>query len=147
MIDDYYYIYNNEALVASVIASILNVEKEIDLSRLVIMVCLLLDNRFLSFIKKAGGGYVVGSVKPYFLANFNVKYVSALPVVINSLVILYDLNRISLKGNRIFVKNIIPVLVEDSVRFLTINKVLPGFLKYMDDFKTEYLYSYFGVEL
>lgn len=144
---DYYYTYNNEAFVSCLIVSILNVENEIDLSRLVIIVCLLLDNRFLSFMKKVGGESAVGSVKPYFLANFNVKYVSILPVVINSLVILYDLNRINLKGDRVFVENIIPVSVEDSDRFLTINKVLPDFLKYMNDFKTEYLYSYFGVEL
>ncbi|MDC5350940.1 three component ABC system middle component [Acinetobacter baumannii] len=144
-----YYVYNNEAIACCVLLMVLEKVKEIDYARLLLILPYLLDDRNISFLnknKKVSIDFFLKKNNIYY--NFNNRYLSLLPVTINSLIILSEMNLINFNRDG----NICLISMDScecvvSKRLLEIEKAIPILLDTILNYSTEYLYLNSGVEL
>ncbi len=95
-----YYLYNNAAITAGAIVSILNSIDRIDLARITLFLPLLLDDNIVGKInEKSNYSFEnIVSLNALNISNFNERYRDILPLFMDALSILLDLEVIALRG-------------------------------------------------
>ncbi|HGP3328030.1 TPA: three component ABC system middle component [Acinetobacter baumannii] len=146
-----YYIYNNEAISCCVLMSVLKLNEKIDYARFFLILPYLLDNRTVSILNSKKTILFEDLLKEgNAFYNFNNRFISLLPVTINCLVMLSDINFIRLDNQRNIYISLdlkdFPVF-ENSKRLVEIEKAIPVFLELTKNYSTEYLYKISGVQL
>ncbi|SFB27836.1 three component ABC system middle component [Algoriphagus aquimarinus] len=146
-----YYVYNNEAIASCVFLSILNEIDKLDIARSCLVLPFLLDDRTVSYLSKKQdtelGLEEMIKEQSRLFASFNKRYLSLLPVTINSLTLLNSSNQISI-GNEI-----VTSVVLDSNdktlgdRFNRIQEVIPTFISMIEKHSTIQLYKMLKVQL
>ncbi|QNR86755.1 hypothetical protein H9N25_10400 [Pedobacter riviphilus] len=146
-----YYVYNNEAIASCVFLSILNKIEGLDIARSCLVLPFLLDDRTVSYLsKKQDTELVLEEMikdQPRLFASFNKRYLSLLPVTINSLTILNASNQINI-GSEIVIS--VALDSDDKTlgdRFNKIREVIPTFLSMIEKYSTIQLYKILKVQL
>ena len=102
-----YYIYNNVAITALAIMSMLSVSPRIPLSKVALLMPILLDDNItqkMTYQNYNSFDSVVTQNQVY-LSNFNDRYIDLLSQVVNGISILLDLNLVSLYGEFVIAEN------------------------------------------
>ncbi|WP_288446083.1 three component ABC system middle component [uncultured Chryseobacterium sp.] len=144
-----YYVYNNEAIASCIFLAILNKIDMLDIARSCLVLPFLFDDRTVSYLSKNPDTELDNMIKEQsrLFASFNKRYLSLLPVTINSLTLLNTSNQISI-GNEI-VANVI-LDFENKIlgnRFDRILEVIPIFLSLIEKHSTTQLYKILKVQL
>ena len=146
-----YYVYNNEAIASCVFLSILNKIDKLDIARSCLVLPFLLDDRTVSYLSKKQntelGLEEMIKEQSRLFTSFNKRYLSLLPVAINSLTLLNSSNHISI-GNEI--ETSIVFDSDDKTlgdRFNRIQEVIPTFLSMIEKHSTIQLYKMLKVQL
>jgi hypothetical protein len=145
-----YYIYNNEAIASCVLLSVLKQVLSLDIARSCLILPFLLDDRTINYFANNSITELEEIIKnqPKLFVSFNKRFLSLLPVTINSLMLL-------LKSNLILIeKNVVP---NDSVtffipetcgdRFNKIRSILPNFILMINNYSTIQLYKILNIQL
>lgn len=146
-----YYTYNNEAISSCIFLSILNKVDNLDIARSCLILPFLLDDRTVNLLIKIQGQKLnleeLIKEQPRLFVSFNKRYLSLLPITINSLMILSKSNQIIL-GKEITKSQ--SFSFDDSElgeRFSKVEKVVPEFLKMLDRYQTPHLYRILKIQL
>lgn len=130
-----YYIYNNVAITAFAIMSMLSVSPRIPLSKVALLMPILLDDNItqkMTYQNYNSFDSVVTQNQVY-LSNFNDRYIDLLSQVVNGISILLDLNLVSLYGEFVIAENAASyesILSKcDSKRFVCIQTAASKLLK------------------
>ncbi|TDE29379.1 hypothetical protein E0I61_09470 [Flavobacterium ranwuense] len=148
-----YYVYNNEAIASCVFLSILDKIESIDIARSCLILPFLLDDKTVSFIKKNNSTECnlehLVNINQRLFASFNKRYLSLLPVSINSLIILKKGEQLYVNDNIIRKSNTkINIDVEElGDRFSKLMEVIPVFLSLIENYSTNQLYRILKVQL
>lgn len=146
-----YYVYNNEALASCIFLSLLSQSQYFDISRLCLVLPFLLDDRTTNYLLNNTDDINLElfiKQKPRYFILFNKRYLSLLPVSINSIKMLYDAKQIEVKNELITVNN--SFNTDDRSlgdRFYKINQVIPTFLSITNRYSTKELYKILRVQL
>lgn len=148
-----YYVYNNVAITAFAIMSMLSVSSRIPLSKVALLMPMLLDDNITQ--KMAYQNYnsfdSVVTQNQIYLSNFNVRYTDLLPQVVNGISILLDLNLVSLYGEFVTIENAEnheSMLSKcDSKRFVGIRIAASKLLKLVKDVDIANDYHKLNIEL
>lgn len=144
-----YYVYNNEAIASCIFLSILNNIDRLDIARSCLVLPFLLDDRTVSYLSKNQDMELEDMIKEQsrLFTSFNKRYLSLLPVTINSLTILNASNQISI-GNEIIATTQLYSKDENlGERFTKIEGVIPEFLSMIENYSTIQLYKILKVQL
>jgi len=145
-----YYVYNNEAIASCIFLSILNKINKLDIARSCLVLPFLLDDRTVNYLsKKQNVELVLEEIvkeQSRLFTSFNKRYLSLLPVTINSLTILNTSNQISI-GNEITTNAVLDIEENLGDRFNKIEEVIPKFLSIIQKYSTIQLYKILKVQL
>ncbi len=148
-----YYIYNNVAITALAIMSMLSVSPRIPLSKVALLMPILLDDNItqkMTYQNYNSFDSVVTQNQAY-LSNFNDRYIDLLSQVVNGISILLDLNLVSLYGEFVIAENAASyesILSKcDSKRFVCIQTAASKLLKLVKDADIAYDYHKLNIEL
>jgi len=148
-----YYTYNNEAIAICVFLSVLDRIKTLDIARSCLMLPFLLDDRTIAYFdKNRNTEFTLEQMKkeqPKLFISFNKRYLSLLPVTINSLMILSKSNQINI-GREIYVVNDDALPIYNSIMGERLNKItsiVPVFLSIIDGYSTKQLYKLLNIHL
>ncbi len=148
-----YYTYNNEAIASCVFLEFLQKVGTIDIARSCLILPFLLDDRTVTFFQKLSDEekvcleYIIREQSRLF-TSFNKRYLSLLPVTINSLLILNKNNQIRITSSEILAKS--EFLYEETDmgnRFNEIKKALPVFARMIEKYSTIQLYRLLKIQL
>lgn len=95
------YIRKNVAFVVGALRTALNIEDNIELSRLALLMPLLLDDRIISIVNDSTMQHSFESListNRIPLANYNERYLSALPYLYQAIAILLDVEVVSMRN-------------------------------------------------
>lgn len=147
-----YYVYNNEAISSCIFLSILNQIEKFDIARFCLILPFLLDDRVVSYLIKNDCielelEQLVKEESRLFV-SFDKRYLSLLPVTINSLMMLNKGNQIKIE-NEIVNNNYNVNFDEQNLgnRFSKISEVIPKLLLIIGKHSTEQLYKILKVQL
>ena len=148
-----YYIYNNVAITAFAIMSMLSVSPRIPLSKVALLMPILLDDNItqkMTYQNYNSFDSVVTQNQVY-LSNFNDRYIDLLSQVVNGISILLDLNLVSLYGEFVIAENAASyesILSKcDSKRFVCIQTAASKLLKLVKDANIGNDYQKLNIEL
>lgn len=146
-----YYVYNNEAIASCIFLSILNRVEKLDIARSCLILPFLLDDRTVSYLSRNQDTELeleqLIKEQSRLFTTFNKRYLSLLPVAINSLILLNNSNQVSL-GSEISNNAIINLERKDlGDRFNRIEEVIPKFLSMLEKNSTAQLYKTLKVQL
>ena len=148
-----YYIYNNVAITALAIMSMLSVSPRIPLSKVALLMPILLDDNItqkMTYQNYNSFDSVVTQNQVY-LSNFNDRYIDLLSQVVNGMSILLDLNLVSLYGEFVIAENAASyesILSKcDSKRFVCIQTAASKLLKLVKDADIANDYHKLNIEL
>ena len=148
-----YYIYNNVAITAFAIMSMLSVSPRIPLSKVALLMPILLDDNItqkMTYQNYNSFDSVVTQNQVY-LSNFNDRYIDLLSQVVNGISILLDLNLVSLYGELVIAENAASyesILSKcDSKRFVCIQTAASKLLKLVKDADIANDYHKLNIEL
>lgn len=148
-----YYIYNNVAITAFAIMSMLSVSPRIPLSKVALLMPILLDDNItqkMTYQNYNSFDSVVTQNQVY-LSNFNDRYIDLLSLVVNGISILLDLNLVSLYGEFVIAENAASyesILSKcDSKRFVSIQTAASKLLKLVKDADIANDYHKLNIEL
>lgn len=144
-----YYVYNNEAIASCIFLSILNNIDRLDIARSCLVLPFLLDDRTINYLSKNQDMELEDMIKEQsrLFTSFNKRYLSLLPVTINSLTILNTSNQISI-GNEIVATTLLDSKDKNlGDRFNKIQEVVPQFLSMIEKHSTIQLYKILKVQL
>lgn len=148
-----YYIYNNVAITAFAIMSMLSVSPRIPLSKVALLMPILLDDNItqkMTYQNYNSFDSVVTQNQVY-LSNFNDRYIDLLSQVVNGISILLDLNLVSLYGEFVIAENAASyesILSKcDSKRFVGIQTAASKLLKLVKDADIAYDYHKLNIKL
>mgnify|MGYP006935425712 FL=1 len=148
-----YYIYNNVAITALAIMSMLSVSPRIPLSKVALLMPILLDDNItqkMTYQNYNSFDSVVTQNQVY-LSNFNDRYIDLLSQVVNGISILLDLNLVSLYGEFVIAENAASyesILSKcDSKRFVRIQTAASKLLKLVKDADIANDYHKLNIEL
>jgi hypothetical protein len=148
-----YYIYNNVAITALAIMSMLSVSPRIPLSKVALLMPILLDDNItqkMTYQNYNSFDSVVTQNQVY-LSNFNDRYIDLLSQVVNGISILLDLNLVSLYGEFVIAENAASyesILSKcDSKRFDCIQTAASKLLKLVKDTDIANDYHKLNIEL
>jgi len=146
-----YYVYNNEAISSCIFLSILNRVETLEIARSCLILPFLLDDRTLNHIINNEFTELnledMVREQPTIFVSFNKRFLSLLPVAINSLVLLNKSKQIKIAQS---ITNNKPMNLEEQDlgdRFNKINKAIPIFLSMIEDYSTAQLYKILNVQL
>ncbi|MCT9980293.1 DUF6521 family protein [Acinetobacter sp. I-MWF] len=144
-----YYVYNNEAMASCMVLSILDKVKSIKISRSCLFLPILLDDRVVSYLLRKDILNLESFIKdePRLFLNFNKRYNSLLPVLINSLTLLERCGYIFISDDNICIKADINLSRIEGRRFEKVESAIPRLLILLDKYSTEKLYSVLKVRL
>lgn len=144
-----YYVYNNEAISSCIFLSILNHIDSLSIARSCLILPFLLDDRTINYLTNNESINLEEFVQeqPRLFVSFNKRYLSLLPVTINSLMLLSKSNKIRIESD--IVTNDFIRFSEQGfgVRFSKINNIIPSFLKMINGYSTTQLYKILNVQL
>lgn len=148
-----YYVYNNVAITALAIMSMLSISSRIPLSKVALLMPMLLDDNITQ--KMVYQNYnsfdSVVTQNQIYLSNFNDRYTDLLPQVVNGISILLDLNLVSLYGEFVTIENAEnheSILSKcDSKRFVGIQTAASKLLKLVKDTDIANDYQKLNIEL
>ncbi len=146
-----YYIYNNEAIASCIFLSVLNRIDKLDIARSCLILPFLLDDRTVSYLTRNQGQNLtleqLVKDQPRLFVSFNKRYISLLPITVNSLMLLS-------KGNLITIGNEIVKIDNSSFdnkdlggRFYKIEKIIPDFVSMFEKYTTSKLYKILKIQL
>jgi hypothetical protein len=146
-----YYTYNNEAIASCVLLLVLNKVDKLDLARSCLVLPFLLDDRIVNYFTKNQGQNLsleqLVKDQPRLFVSFNKRYVSLLPVTINSLMILNKSNQITI-GNEVIMSKLFSFHNTNlGDRFSTIKKIIPDFVTMIEKYQTPQLYKVLKIQL
>ena len=148
-----YYIYNNVAITAFAIMSMLSVSPRIPLSKVALLMPILLDDNItqkMTYQNYNSFDSVVTQNQVY-LSNFNDRYIDLLSQVVNGISILLDLNLVSLYGEFVTIENAenheYMLSKCDSKRFVCIHTAASKLLKLVKDTDIANDYHKLNIEL
>jgi len=146
-----YYTYNNEAIASCVFLAVLDRLRTLDVARSCLILPFLLDDRTVSFFNESLNDKLtleqIKRDKPLLFTSFNKRYISLLPIAINSLMILHKSNQISI-GKEISIVNMLPIYNSMmGTRLEKIIDVIPTFLSIIDSYSTKQLYKLLNIQL
>jgi len=145
-----YYVYNNEAISSCIFLSILNQTEMLDLARSCLVLPFLLDDRTVNhLINNENGDLNLEKLireQSRLFVSFNKRYLTLLPVTINSLMLLNKSNQIKLGKN---ITNVENLKIDEGLgeRFAKVKTVIPKFLSLMEGYTTAELYKILNVQL
>ena len=148
-----YYIYNNVAITALAIMSMLSVSPRIPLSKVALLMPILLDDNITQKMtyRNYNSFDSVVTQNQVYLSNFNDRYIDLLSQVVNGISILLDLNLVSLYGEFVIAENAASyesILSKcDSKRFVCIQTAASKLLKLVKDADIAYDYHKLNIEL
>lgn len=146
-----YYIYNNEAIASCVFLSILDKVVTLDIARSCLVLPFLLDDRTVNYLKRNQDvelnlEQLIREQSRLFI-SFNKRYLSLLPITINSLILLSKSNQIKIE-NEITTADFLNIESEDlGDRFNKIEDITSKFLSIIEQYSTVELYKILKVQL
>jgi hypothetical protein len=146
-----YYTYNNEAIASCILLAVLNKVDKLDIARSCLILPFLLDDRTVNYLakNKEQNLSIEQLVKdqPRLFVSFNKRYVSLLPITINSLMILSKSNQIII-GSEIAKSE---TFTFDNAnlgdRFSKVENVIPDFIDMLEKHTTPKLYKVLKIQL
>lgn len=146
-----YYVYNNEAIASCIFLSILNNVEKLDIARSCLILPFLLDDRTVSYLSRNQDADLeleqLIKEQSRLFTSFNKRYLSLLPVTINSLVLLSNSNQVSL-GSEIANNTILNLESKNlGDRFNKIKEVIPKLLLMLEKHTTVQLYKILKIQL
>lgn len=146
-----YYVYNNEAIASCIFLSILNNVEKLDIARSCLILPFLLDDRTVSYLSRNQDADLeleqLIKEQSRLFTSFNKRYLSLLPVTINSLVLLSNSNQVSL-GSEITNNTILNLESKNlGDRFNKIKEVIPKLLLMLEKHTTVQLYKTLKIQL
>lgn len=144
-----FYVYNNEAIAICILLAVLDKVKSINIARLSLFLPILLDDRVVIRLARNRNIFLENFINENLrlFINFDKKYVSLLPVFMNSLTLLKGLNKISIENSFVKYQNAIDFNKIMSDRFERVESVIPVILFMIDYYSTEELFSILKVKL
>jgi len=148
-----YYTYNNEAIASCIFLEFLQKLDSIDIARSCLILPFLLDDRTVRYFQhlsdeeKISLEYMTKEQSRLF-TSFYKRYLSLLPITINSLILLNKNNQIGITSSEIFTKS--EFLYEETDmgdRFCEIKKALPAFIRMIEKYSTVQLYRILKIQL
>lgn len=148
-----YYVYNNEAIASCIFLAYLQNVKSINMAQSCLILPFLLDDGTVSYfmnIRDDNDNTLENVVKnrPKLFASFNKRYLSLLPITINSILLLNKNKQIGITSNNIFTKvDFSYGKVDMGNRFERIKKVIPFLVSILSKHSTIQLYKILKVQL
>ncbi|SPE77865.1 hypothetical protein FLACOL_01875 [Flavobacterium columnare] len=146
-----YYTYNNEAISSCIILSVLNKVDKLDIARSCLILPFLLDDRTVNYLIKTQGENLsiehLLKDQPRLFVSFNKRYVSLLPITINSLIILSKSNQIIIGSEIVKTKTFTFDNTNLGDRFSKIENVIPDFIDMFEKYTTSKLYKVLKIQL
>lgn len=146
-----YYVYNNEAIASCIFLSILNKVDTLDIARAFLILPFLLDDRTVNFLKRNQVSELdlvqVIKEQPRLFTSFNKRYLSLLPVAINSFMMLNKSNQIKIENQITNNSNLNFENHELGDRYNKIEEIIPKFLSMTGMHSTTQLYKILKVQL
>lgn len=148
-----YYIYNNEAIASCIFLAYLQNVKSIDMAQSCLILPFLLDDRTVMYFTNIRDDYdnsleYIVNNRPKLFTSFNKRYLSLLPITINSILLLNKNKQIGISSNNIFTKvDFIYDEVDMGNRFERIKKVIPFLASILNKHSTSQLYKILKVQL
>ena len=148
-----YYIYNNEAIASCIFLAYLQNVKSIDMAQSCLILPFLLDDRTVMYFTNIRDDYdnsleYIVNNKPKLFTSFNKRYLSLLPITINSILLLNKNKQIGISSNNILTKvDFIYDEVDMGNRFERIKKVIPFLASILNKYSTSQLYKILKVQL
>jgi hypothetical protein len=146
-----YYTYNNEAIASCILLSVLNKVDKLDVARSCLILPFLLDDRTVNYLVKTQGQNlsIENLVKdqPRLFVSFNKRYVSLLPITINSLIILSKSNQIIIGSEIVKTKTFTFDNTNLGDRFSKIENIIPDFINMFEKHTTSKLYKVLKIQL
>ena len=148
-----YYVYNNEAIASCIFLAYLQNVKSINMAQSCLILPFLLDDGTVSYfmnIRDDNDNTLENVVKnrPKLFASFNKRYLSLLPITINSILLLNKNKQIGISSNKIFTKvDFIYDGVDMGNRFERSKDVIPFLASILSKYSTSQLYKILKVQL
>ena len=148
-----YYIYNNEAIASCIFLAYLQNVKSIDMAKSCLILPFLLDDRTVMYFTNIRDDYdnsleYIVNNSPKLFTSFNKRYLSLLPITINSILLLNKNKQIGISSNNILTKvDFIYDEVDMGNRFERIKKVIPFLASILNKYSTSQLYKILKVQL
>ena len=148
-----YYIYNNEAISSCIFLAYLQNVKSIDMAQSCLILPFLLDDRTVMYFTNIRDDYdnsleYIVNNSPKLFTSFNKRYLSLLPITINSILLLNKNKQIGISSNNILTKvDFIYDEVDMGNRFERIKKVIPFLASILNKYSTSQLYKILKVQL
>lgn len=146
-----YYVYNNEAIASCIFLLILNKVDTLDVARSCLILPFLLDDKTVSYFTRNQDVELdleqLMKEQPRLFTSFNKRYLSLLPVTINSFILLSKGNQIKIE-NQITTNGSLNIENQDlGNRFGKIEQIIPPFLSMIEKYSTAQLYKILKVQL
>jgi hypothetical protein len=146
-----YYTYNNEAIASCVFLNVLEIQRTMDVARACLVLPFLLDDRTVKYLQRLENlirlEFIVNEQTRLF-TSFNKRYLSLLPITINSLIILNQNNQVGFTQNEVYIKEAITYNeIDMGLRFNEIIKVIPLLLSILENYTTIELYRILKIQL
>lgn len=146
-----YYIYNNEAIACITIILVLQEVTRLDISKLCLVLPFLLDEKTVSLLEqnmdKGMSMIDIISNNLNCFSAFNRRYVALLPVLINSITILYDAKIVKISHKEIQFSYTSIDFKDCGERFDRISKVSLFFTEIINNTQTTELYKALKIQL
>ncbi|MDR1221590.1 MAG: DUF6521 family protein [Tannerella sp.] len=147
-----YYIYNNEAIASCVFLAVLDRLKTLDIARSCLVLPFLLDDRTVKYLSVNQNNELtleqMRKDKPLLFTSFNKRYLSLLPITVNSLMILSKSNQIGIGKDIYIVNDILPIYNSMmGERLDRIIGIVPLFLSLISNYSTKQLYKLLNIQL
>ncbi len=146
-----YYTYNNEAIASCALLSVLNQVDKLDIARSCLILPFLLDDRTVNHLTKNQGQNLsleqLEKDHPRLFISFNKRYLSLLPVTINSLMILSKSTQITIGDGIIKAEKFSFDNTNLGDRFSKIEKAIPDFVTMIEKYQTTQLYKALKIQL
>jgi hypothetical protein len=147
-----YYIYNNEAIASCVFVAVLDRIKTLDIARSCLILPFLLDDRTVNYLSINQNAELtleqMRKDKPLLFTSFNKRYLSLLPITINSLMILSKSNQIDIGKDIYIINDILPIY--NSMMGERLDRIIgavPVFLSVTSNYSTKQLYKLLNIQL
>jgi hypothetical protein len=146
-----YYTYNNEAIASCILLSVLNKIDRLDVARSCLILPFLLDDRTVNYLVKTQGQNLsierLVKDQPRLFISFNKRYVSLLPVTINTLMILSKSNQIIIRNEIVKTETFTFDNANLGNRFYKIETIIPDFIDMFEKYSTSKLYKVLKIQL
>lgn len=146
-----YYTYNNEAIAACIFLEVLQKQRTMDITRACLVLPFLMDDRTVKYLQ-----HMVNVIRLETFVNeqtrlftsFNKRYLSLLPITINSLIILNQNNQVGFTKDQVSIKDEFELNeIDMGLRFAQIRKVTPLLMSILDNYTTIELYRILKIQL